>query len=72
MLNDTQANQDSSNQEEAHHPYRVHLPGFITNEEVGLGDLIKRATSVIGIQPCSRCEQRATMLNRWITFSGQG
>ena len=33
-------------------PHRVRLPGFIVDEEVGLGDAIKRATYAIGIKPC--------------------
>ena len=51
--------------------YRVRLPGFITDEEVGLGDLIKRATSAIGIKPCGGCTRRAATLNRWMVFSGK-
>ena len=50
-------------------PYRVRLPGFITDEEVGLGDIIKRATYAMGIRPCSGCEKRAAALNRWMVFS---
>ena len=49
-------------------PYRVRLPGFIT-EEVGLGDVIKRATSIAGIRPCGGCEHRAAVLNRWMVFT---
>jgi len=52
-----------------HPPYRVRLPGFITDEEIGLGDVIKRATSYFGIQPCGGCEQRAAALNRRMVFS---
>ena len=51
-------------------PYRVRLPGFISDEEVGLGDVIKRATSAVGIRPCSGCARRAAALNRWVTFTG--
>ncbi len=51
--------------------YRVRLPGFITDKEVGLGDVIKRATSAVGIRPCGGCERRAAALNRWIVFSGR-
>jgi hypothetical protein len=51
--------------------YRVRLPRFITEEEVGLGDVIKRATSSIGIKPCGGCERRSTALNRWFVFSGR-
>jgi len=50
------------------HPREIRLPGFI-REEVGLGDVIKRATSTIGIRPCGGCRQRATQLNRRIVFS---
>jgi hypothetical protein len=52
-------------------PYQVRLPGFITDEEIGLGDVIKRATSSVGIQPCSGCAERAAALNRWLVFSGR-
>jgi len=53
---------------EKHVPHRVRLPGFLVEEEVGLGDAIKRATSSFGIRPCSGCERRAAALNRWMTF----
>jgi hypothetical protein len=55
----------------AQQPYRVRLPGFIGEEEVGLGDVIKRATSAVGIPPCGGCARRAAMLNRWVTFGGR-
>jgi hypothetical protein len=50
-------------------PYRMRLPGFIREEEVGLGDVIKRATSVIGIKPCGGCAKRAAALNRRFVLS---
>jgi hypothetical protein len=49
--------------------HRMRLPGFLVEEEVGLGDLIKRVTYVMGIKPCRGCEKRAATLNRWMTFS---
>ena len=49
--------------------YRVRLPGFITDEEIGLGDAVKRATSYVGISPCGGCRRRAAALNRWVIFS---
>jgi hypothetical protein len=49
-------------------PHRVRLPGFLIEDEIGLGDVIKRATYAIGITPCGGCEQRAQMLNRWVRF----
>jgi hypothetical protein len=49
--------------------HRVRLPGFLIDEEMGLGDLIKKTTYAMGIRPCGGCEKRATALNRWMTFS---
>lgn len=51
------------------HPHRMHLPGFVLDEEVGLGDVIKRVTYAMGIKPCGGCEQRAAALNRWMVFT---
>ena len=51
-------------------PHRVRLPGFILNEDVGLGSVVKRVTSTFGIRLCGGCEQRAAMLNRWLVFTG--
>lgn len=50
-------------------PYRVHLPGFIVDEEVGLGDVVKRVTYAMGIKPCGGCQRRAAALNRWMVFT---
>jgi hypothetical protein len=50
---------------------RVRLPGFVNEEDVGLGDVVKRATSTVGIRPCGGCERRAAALNRWVTFSSK-
>ena len=60
----------NSNQEQPpERPYRVRLPGFVTGDEVGLGDAIKRATSSAGIGPCGGCLKRAAALNRWVVFT---
>lgn len=53
------------------HPYRVHLPEFVRDEDIGLGDAVTRATSLFGIKPCGGCERRAAALNRWMVFSGR-
>ena len=52
-------------------PYKVRLPGFITDKDVGLGDVIKRATTAVGIRQCGSCERRAAALNRWVVLSGR-
>jgi hypothetical protein len=51
--------------------HRVRLPGFVTGDEVGLGDVIKRTTAYFGIQACGGCERRATALNRWLIFTNR-
>jgi hypothetical protein len=50
-------------------PRRMRLPGFIGDETVGLGDVIKRATSKAGIKPCGGCAERANRPNSWMVFS---
>jgi hypothetical protein len=52
-----------------HQSHRVRLPGFLIDEEIGLGDAIKRVTYAMGIKPCGGCEKRAAALNRWMHFS---
>jgi hypothetical protein len=47
---------------------RVRLPGFSADKEVGLGDVIKRATSSLGVHPCGGCERRAARLNQLVAF----
>jgi hypothetical protein len=49
--------------------HRVRLPGFLIEEEIGLGDVVKKATYAIGITPCGGCERRAAALNRWMSFT---
>jgi hypothetical protein len=50
--------------------HRVRLPGFLIEEEIGLGDFIKKTTYAFGIKrECSGCQQRAAALNRWMTFT---
>ena len=50
--------------------HQVRLPGFILDEDVGFGSVVKRVTSAFGIKPCGGCEQRSAMLNRWLMFIG--
>jgi hypothetical protein len=52
-------------------PFRVRLPGFVTGEEVGLGDLVKHVSYKMGITPCGGCEKRAEALNRQLVFAGK-
>jgi hypothetical protein len=52
-----------------HSRYRVRMPGFLVDDAVGLGDVIKHTASYIGIKPCGGCQRRARTLNRWVAFT---
>jgi hypothetical protein len=52
-------------------PHRVRIPGFISDEDIGLGNVIKRVTSTFGIRSCGGCERRAAALNCWLVFTGR-
>jgi hypothetical protein len=60
---------DERSEKSERRPFRVRVPGFITNEDVGLGDAVKRLTSTFGIKPCGGCSRRAAALNRYLVFS---
>lgn len=70
-MSDELAPKSEHNQPDTQSIYRMRLPGFLVETEIGLGDVIKRATSAMGIKPCGSCEQRAAALNRWMMFSGR-
>jgi hypothetical protein len=52
-------------------PVRVRLPGFLADQEVGLGDVIKTATTHLGLKPCGGCQKRAAALNRRVVVYGR-
>jgi hypothetical protein len=62
---------DTQPQRANREPFRVRLPGFLVDKDVGLGDVIKRATSAYGIKPCGGCQRRAEALNRWFVIAGR-
>jgi hypothetical protein len=62
---------DTDNAQTSQQPHRIRLPGFVTDEDIGLGDAVKRVTYALGMQSCSGCERRAAALNRWFVFTGR-
>jgi hypothetical protein len=46
------------------------IPGFNPDAEIGLGDVVTRVTTTIGIRPCGGCHRRAEAMNSWLAFSG--
>ncbi|MGW2787700.1 hypothetical protein ACWC3X_42020 [Streptomyces populi] len=46
----------------------MRLPRFLVPEPVGLGDVVKRVTSAVGVRLCGGCSQRAETLNRKLQF----
>jgi len=49
-------------------PRKIRLPGFVRDEDIGVGQAIKYATARIGIRPCGGCERRAAALDRWFVI----
>ncbi len=62
---------EADNRQSERPAHRVRLPGFVVDEDIGLGEVVKRMTYAVGIRPCGGCEGRAAALNRWMTFSGR-
>lgn len=50
-------------------PFRVRMPGFVHDEDIGLGQAIKYVTARAGVRPCGGCERRAATLDRWVVLS---
>lgn len=69
-MNDTET-QANADEKPAPQLYRMRLPGFVADREIGLGDAIKHATTTFGIRPCDDCARRAARLNRWMVFTGR-
>jgi hypothetical protein len=55
--------------EERRSKHSIRLPRFLVDEPLGLGQIVKRITKSIGVQPCGSCEDRAARLDRWLRFS---
>lgn len=68
MADDQPQSDNQGSDENLQHPRRIRLPGFLIEQDIGLGDVIKRFTSSVGITPCGGCEQRAASLNDWMVF----
>jgi hypothetical protein len=60
-----------SSKRDSSSPHLVRLPGFINEENIGLGEVIKRTSMVFGIAPCGGCARRAAALSRWVEFTGR-
>ncbi len=52
-MSNSRSKNETSNFAASRHAIR--LPGFITDESVGLGDLVKRVTYLAGVKPCRGC-----------------
>jgi len=65
MTGDEKTTRNNSKDE----PLRIRLPGFVRDDEIGLGDVVKRAAYAAGIRPCGGCARRAAALNRRIVFT---
>jgi hypothetical protein len=50
--------------------YRISVPGLASGQ-IGLGDVIGRTASLVGLTPCGGCQRRAQVLNSWLAFSAR-
>lgn len=64
-------NSAENDERQEENPRQIRLPGFIKDEDIGLGDVIKRATTAVRIRPCGGCAKRAETLNRRVVFTGR-
>ena len=62
---------DSSEKQNNKRQYKIPLPVYLSEKEIGLGDVLKRVSARVGISGCSSCDKRARSLNRWIRFTGR-
>lgn len=46
----------------------VRIPFMRSSRPVGLGTVVKAATTRAGIKPCERCKKRAEWLNKRVEF----
>jgi hypothetical protein len=73
MENDPLQRNNQESDEHLQRGRRIRLPGFLIEKDIGLGDVIKRATASFGVAPCAGCRQRAATLNDWMVFGpGEG
>jgi len=49
--------------------FSMQLPRFVADEPVGLGQVVKRVTSSLGVRPCGACERRAARLDQLLRFT---
>jgi hypothetical protein len=69
VVNTKETTKSSDNEKQDRPRHRVRLPGFLIEEEIGLGDAVKRVTYAMGMKPCGGCEKRAAALNKWMHFT---
>ena len=68
-MKETEEDRTRNRDQNQHPSHSVRLPGFLVEEEIGLGDVVKRATYAMGVKPCGGCDKRAAALNRWMRFT---
>ncbi len=53
-------------------PRRLRIPVPVKlKAPIGLGDVIRRATTALGVKPCGGCKRRAELLNQHLVFESR-
>ena len=60
---------ENTEQDAGRKPFRIRIPGFVHDEDIGLGQAIKYVTGRAGIKPCGGCERRAAALDHRVVLS---
>ena len=63
-------NIDLNEQNDESEPRQVRVP--FLNRPVGAGDVVKQATSALGVKPCTPCEERRKKMNQRLQFVPMG
>lgn len=46
----------------------IQVPFLGPEQSVGLGDLVAKVTTSVGITPCEPCEKRRARMNAWVVI----
>lgn len=64
-------NSPQTDREAKPRPAPIRLPNFAGSEQIGLGDIIGRATTAMHVKQCGGCARRAEFLNRMVVFDSR-
>lgn len=52
--------------------FSIPILGLKPGQSIGLGSVLKRMTTMVGVRPCGGCQGRAAMLDRMVKIGRRG